>query len=298
MTRQKVEKTEKSLLRMTRRHGQTRDVLTRLFRNKLGMVGCIIVIILLILIIGAPLFTKYGINDQNYGIKFNYPSFTHILGTDQYGRDLWTRLLYGGRISMLVSIIAVAISVIFGTILGSVAGYFGGKVDLVIMRIVDILMAIPALLLAIVISAALGVGIFNTALAISISSIPVTTRMMRSTVMTIQGNEFVEAAKATGSTNIRVMFTHILPNTIAPLIVVASLSIGGNIMAISALSFVGLGMQPPTPEWGSILAEGRPYIRDFYPIIVFPALFIALTMFGFNLLGDALRDALDPRLKD
>jgi peptide/nickel transport system permease protein len=199
---------------------------------------------------------------------------------------------------MMVAVLANVISLFIGIIIGAVAGYFGGKTDLTITRVVDIIMAIPALLLAIAISAALGGGPINTALAISISGIPPGTRIMRSTVMSIKGNEFVVAARATGSKHRRVIFRHILPNTIAPLIVNATFGISSNIMAISSLSFIGLGVQPPTPEWGSILAAGRTYIRDFYPIIVFPSLFIVLTLFGFNLFGDALRDALDPRLKD
>ena len=298
VSKKKKLKIENDLAEFVRRRGQTRDVVSRLVRNKLGMVGLVIVVVLLVLIVFAGLFTKYGVNAQNFTIKLNFPSAAHIFGTDHLGRDLWTRLLYGGRISLMVSVVAVAISLGFGMILGSVSGYFGSKTDTVIMRAMDILMAIPALLLAIVISAALGTGPINTALAISISGIPPCTRMMRSTIMSIRDTEFVEAAKATGSTHLRVIFRHILPNTLAPLIVVSSLSIGGNIMAISALSFIGLGVQPPTPEWGSILADGRSYIREFYPLILFPSLFIALSMFGFNLLGDALRDALDPKLKD
>ena len=297
-SRKKKQEIEESLTEIARRRSQTGDVVAALLRNKLGMVGLVIVFILIVLVIFAGAFTRYGLNAQDFTVKLNFPSADYILGTDHLGRDLWTRLLYGGRISLMVSVIAVAISLGIGMLLGSLAGYFGAKTDTVIMRAMDILMAIPALLLAIVISAALGTGPINTALAISISGIPPSTRIMRSTIMSIRDNEFVEAARATGSGHLRVIFRHILPNTLAPLIVISSLSIGGNIMAISALSFIGLGVQPPTPEWGSILADGRSYIREFYPIIVFPSLFIALSMFGFNLLGDALRDALDPKLKD
>jgi peptide/nickel transport system permease protein len=297
-TKKKKQEIENSLVEVARRRGQTRQVISRLIRNKLGMIGLVIVFILLVLIIFAGVFTKHGINAQDFSVKLTFPSAEYIFGTDHLGRDIWTRLLYGGRISLMVSVIAVTISLGIGMILGSIAGYFGSKYDTIIMRAMDILMAVPALLLAIVISAALGTGPINTALAISISGIPPCTRIMRSTVMSIRDNEFVEAAKATGSNHLRIIFRHILPNTLAPLIVVSSLSIGGNIMAISALSFIGLGVQPPTPEWGSILADGRSYIRQFYPIILFPSLFIALAMFGFNLLGDALRDALDPKLKN
>ncbi len=282
----------------TRRRGQWRDILGRLLRNKLGTLGLIIVIVLLILVIFAGFFTKYDYFTQDFGNRFLLPSWEHPMGTDNFGRDLWSRLLYGGRISLLVAVVAVAIATGMGIVFGSIAGFFGGKTDLIITRLMDILMAIPALLLAIAISSALGSGPIKTAIAISISSIPHAARIMRSTVMSIKENEFVEAARATGSRNSRIIFKHILPNTIAPLIVNATLQLGGCIMSISGLSFIGLGVQPPTPEWGSILAAGRAYIRDFWPIIVYPSLFIVLTVFGFNLFGDALRDALDPRLKD
>jgi peptide/nickel transport system permease protein len=282
----------------SRKKGQWKDILGRLLRNKLGLTGLIIVAVLLILVIFAGVFTKYDYSFQEFGNRFANPSWQHLMGTDNFGRDLWSRLLFGGRISLMVAVLAVLISTFMGITFGSFAGYFGGKTDTVITRCMDVLMAVPALLLAIAISAALGSGPVKTAIAISISSIPHASRIMRSTVMSIKSNEFVEAAKATGSCNIRIIFKHILPNTIAPLIVSSTLSIGGCIMAISGLSFIGLGVQPPIPEWGSILAAGRTYIRDFWPIIVFPSLFIALTLFGFNLFGDALRDALDPRLKD
>jgi len=298
MSRRKQAEYIESMEAMSRKHGQGRDVFKRLIRNKLGMVGLIIVAVLLILVIFAPVFTKYDYDMQSFPEKFVYPSWDHPMGTDNFGRDLWSRLLYGGRISLLVAVFAVMFSSVFGIIIGSVAGYFGGKVDTIITRIMDILMAIPSLLLAIAISSALGSGPIKTAIAISISSIPHAARIIRSTVMSIKSNEFVEAARATGSRNSRIIFKHILPNSIAPLIVNATLQLGGSIMAISGLSFIGLGVQPPTPEWGSILAAGRTYLRDFWPIIVFPSMFIVLAVFGVNLLGDALRDALDPRLKD
>jgi peptide/nickel transport system permease protein len=262
------------------------------------MAGLIIVTLLVVLTVFAPLFTKYHYDAQDFKSRFELPSGRHIMGTDNFGRDLWTRMLYGGRISLLVAILATVSSNIVGVFIGALAGYFGNRIDTVITRVLDVILAIPPLLLAIAISSALGSGPVNTALAISLSGIPPAARIIRSTIMAIKDNEFVEAARATGSRHSRIIFRHILPNTIAPLIVGATLGIGANIMSISGLSFIGLGVQPPTPEWGSILAAGRVYIRDFWPIIVFPSLFIMLTIFGFNLFGDALRDALDPRLKD
>jgi peptide/nickel transport system permease protein len=261
------------------------------------MIGFIIVISLVILILLAPVITTYDYAEQDHPNRFTYPNAEHLMGTDNYGRDIFTRLLYGGRISLMVSLISVICSNLMGITLGSIAGYFGGRIDLTVTRILDILMAIPSLILAIAISSALGGGTLNTVLAISISGIPYSMRMTRSTIMTIKSNDFVEAARATGSRNIRIIIKHILPNSFAPVLVSATLLIGSNIMSISGLSFIGLGVQPPTPEWGSILATGREYIRDFWPIIVFPSMFIILTVFGFNLLGDGLRDSLDPKLK-
>ena len=295
--KQTIENTEE-LDDAVRKQGQWKDILRRLFKNKLGTIGFILVVVLIVLSIFAPVFTKYDPSYQDFMARFAYPSKEHIMGTDNFGRDLWSRLLYGGRISLLVAVTSVFISNFFGIIIGSYAGYFGGKADLIITRIMDVFMAVPGLLLAIAISSALGSGPLNTAIALSVSSIPHSARIMRSTILTIKSNEFVEAAIATGSRHYRVIFKHILPNTIAPLIVNATLALGGTIMGISGLSFIGLGVQPPTPEWGSILATGRQYIRDFWPIVVYPAIFIALAVFGINLFGDALRDALDPRLKD
>ena len=300
MTNKKTKKNQQisSLASMSSKKTLWGDVLSRLMRNKMGLIGMSIIFILIILIVAAPVFARYPYAEQSFAERFEYPSLRHFFGTDNYGRDIWARILYGGRNSFMIALIATLISASAGILLGSSAGYFGGKTDLIISRVLDVFMAIPSLLLAIAVSTALGSGPINTAIAISISGIPSSSRIMRSTVMSIKSNEFVEAAKATGSNDFRVIFKHILPNTVAPLIINASLSIGHGIMSISGLSFIGLGVKPPTPEWGSILNTGREFIRDFWPMTVFPALFILLTIFTFNLVGDALRDALDPRLKD
>lgn len=287
-----------ALATMARNRGSGREFLRRMLRNKIGLVGTFIVFVLIVLCAGAPLFTHWDPYAQAVIDKFIMPNSEHIMGTDDFGRDIWARLLYGGRYSLLIALGSAVISTVAGLILGSCAGYFGGKTDLIITRFLDILQAIPSLLLAIAISSALGSGPFNTMLAIAIGNIAGGARIMRSTVLSIRDNEFVEAARATGSRDARIIFVHILPNTIAPLAINASMGIGGSIGAISGLSFIGLGVQAPTPEWGSILAVGKTYIRDFWPLVLFPSLFIALTIFGFNLFGDALRDALDPKLKD
>lgn len=285
-------------LEITRKRSQWADIASRLSRSKVGMFGFSIVVILLILVIFAPLFTRHDPALQDLTNKFAPPSSEHLMGTDNFGRDLWSRLLYGGRISLLIAFFSTLLSCICGLTIGSISGYFGGKLDIIINRILDVMMAIPGLLLAIAISTALGSSPFNTVLAISVAGIPPSARLMRATVMSIKSNEYVEAAIATGSNNIRIILLHIIPNAIAPMLLTATMSIGGGIMQISGLSFLGLGVMPPTPEWGSILNAGRPFLRDFWPIIVFPAMFITLTVLGFNLFGDALRDALDPRLKD
>ena len=297
-TRAQKEKIAQDLADMARRKPQAGGVWRRLLRNKLGMLGFIIVAVLVILCVFANLFTKYPYDLQQFEHRFEFPNAQFWLGADNFGRDLWSRLLYGGRVSLLVALLATLISGGLGAVLGAIAGYFGGKTDMAVTRVMDVLMAVPGILMAISISVALGSGPINTALAISISGIPYGTRIMRSTVMSIKGNDFVEAAKATGFRPARLIFRHIVPNTISPLLVQSTLMIGGNIMVISGLSFVGLGVMAPTPEWGSILVAGRQYIREFWPIVLFPSVFIMLTLFGFNLFGDALRDALDPRLKD
>jgi peptide/nickel transport system permease protein len=283
---------------MTRKRTQWRDIARRLIKNKLAVVGLVIVVVLLVLVVFAGLFTRYQYDAQDFVSKFSFPSWSHLMGTDNFGRDIWTRLLYGGRISLLVAVLSVAFSLAIGIVLGATAGYFGGKYEVIVTRLLDIMMAIPALLLAIAISAVLGSGPLNTAIAIATAGISPSARIIRSTVMSIKGQEFVEAARATGSSHLRVIFRHIMPNSLAPLIVDSTLRIGYSIMAISGLSFIGLGVQPPIPEWGSILASGREFIRQFWPMTVFPGIFIALTLFGFNLFGDGLRDALDPKLKN
>lgn len=280
-----------------KKRSQWGDIWKRLRRNKLAMVGLAIVVLLVLVVIFADVIAPYDYAAQDPTSRMVFPCAEHLLGTDNYGRDLLSRIIYGGRISLLVALLAVGISLVLGCFLGATAGYFGGWYEVIIMRLMDMLMAIPGILMAVSISAALGGGVFNTALAISVSGIPSYARLMRATVMSIRNQEYVEAARALGSKHMRIIFRQILPNTLAPLIVDTTLRIGMNILQISSLSFIGLGVQPPTPEWGSIMANGRNYIRDFYPLVTFPGIAIMLTLFGFNLFGDGLRDALDPKLK-
>ena len=278
-------------------HSQWLDVWRRLRRNKLAMVGMVIAIALVLMAIFAPLIAPYDYSAQDIPNALQYPSLAHPFGTDNYGRDILSRLIYGGRISLLVSLIATAISLLFGCFLGSISGFLGGWVDTLIMRIIDIMMAIPGILLAVVISSMLGGGVWQTAVAISFGGIAGVTRLVRAQALTVRGQEYVEASRAAGAGTAYIILKNILPNCMAPIIVNTTMSIGGNIMMISSLSFVGLGVQPPIPEWGAILNAGRAYVRTFWPLITFPGICIALTMFGFNVFGDGLRDALDPKLK-
>ena len=280
-----------------RKRSQWKDIWRRLRRNKLAMVGMILVLILIVAAVFAKQLAPYDPAQQDLAHSLEMPSRAHLLGTDDYGRDILSRIIYGGRISLLVAILAIAFSLVMGGILGVSAGYFGGKYDGVIMRLMDVMMAIPGFLLAVCVSSALGTGVQNTAIAIGIGCVPGYARLMRALVLSIRDQEYVEAARITGSSDWRIMLKHIVPNILSPIIVESTLRVGACILMISSLSFIGLGVQPPDAEWGSMLSAGRQYIRTFWPIVTFPGLAIMVTLFGFNLFGDGLRDALDPRLK-
>lgn len=279
------------------RHSQAADIWKRFKRNKLAMCGMIIAVILVLIAVFANVIAPYGVSDIDYSQRLVLPCKAHWFGTDNYGRDLLTRVIYGGRVSLLISLMGLIISLVLSIGLGATAGYFGGKYESFIMRLCDILMCIPGMLLAVSISALLGVGIFNTAIAIALAGVAPGIRMIRATVLQIRNQEYVEAAIATGSSHFRIIFKQILPNTLSPLIVDSTLRIGGNILQISGLSFIGLGVQPPTAEWGSIMSAGQSFITTFWPMITFPGIAIMVTVFAFNVMGDGLRDALDPRMK-
>ena len=295
--RRRKQKREAEIVGMVGHTSQFRETLLRLTRNKLAMLGTILVIIIVLSAIFADFIAPYDYDEAIIIEKFTMPCLAHPLGTDNFGRDILSRIIYGGRVSLLVSLLGVGIALVIGGLLGAVAGYVGGKLEGFIMRIMDILMAVPGFLLAVSISAAMGPGVMPTAIAIAICGVPSYARIIRASFMTVKDQEFVEAAKATGSGHLNIIFRQIFPNILAPVIVDTTLRIGGNILMISSLSFIGLGVQPPTPEWGSMLSAGRTYIRDFWPLVTFPGLAIMVTLFGFNLFGDGLRDALDPRLK-
>lgn len=270
----------------------------RLKRSKMAMCGLVIIGLLFITAIFAEFIAPYPYAQQNLKETFQYPSIRHLFGTDDFGRDIFSRIVYGARISLEVGFLSVGISIIIGGFLGAIAGYYGGKLDQLIMRSMDILLSIPSILLAISIVAALGPGLVNLMIAVGISSIPRYARIVHASVLTIRDYEFVEAARAVGSSDLRIIFKHILPNCLAPLIVQSTLGVATAIIVAAALSFIGLGIQPPVPEWGAMLSGGRSFIRNYWFMTVFPGMAIMITVFGLNLLGDGLRDALDPKLKN
>ena len=282
-----------------KKRSQWVEVWRRLKRNKMAVLGLIILIILVLLAVFADVIANYDnvVIKQNLAHRLQGPSAAHWLGTDEFGRDIFARLVHGTRVSLQVGIVAVGISIVIGGILGAVAGYYGGKLDNTIMRIMDIFLAVPSILLAIAIVSALGPSIINLMLAISISSVPSYARIVRASVLSIRDQEFIEAAKAIGASNTRIIFRHIIPNSLAPVIVQATLGVASAILSTAGLSFIGLGIQPPAPEWGSMLSGGRQYLRYVWWVTTFPGVAIMITILSLNLLGDGLRDALDPRLK-
>ena len=271
----------------------------RFRKNKLAMAGLFLLLLMMLAILAAPLYVPYEqVVKQNIVDKFTPPCAEYWFGTDQFGRDLFARIVYGGRISLFMGLAVVAISFVAGCALGGAAGYFGGKVDSGIMRIVDMFMAIPAMLLSMAVVAALGTGVDKLLVALSISQIPRFTRVVRSSIMTLRNQEFVEAAKCCGTSSARIILKHILPNGMGPVIVSATLTLGQVILSIASLGFLGIGVSSPTPEWGTILSENKVHIR-YYPYLgLIPGICIALAVMAVNFIGDGLRDALDPRTKN
>lgn len=282
-----------------RRRSQMTEIWRRMRRNKLAMVGLVIVSILIVVAIFANQIADYNTVaiKQNVIERLQGPSAEHWAGTDEFGRDIFARLVHGARISLLVGVVAVCIALITGGILGAIAGYFGGTADNVIMRIMDIFLSIPILLLAIMIVAAMGSSMVNLMIAIGLASMPTFARIVRASVLSVKDQEFVEAARAIGAKNHHIILRHIMPNCLSPIIVQATLRVATAILSTASLSFISLGIQAPAPEWGAMLASGRAYIRDAPHIVIIPGLLIMITILALNLLGDGLRDALDPKLK-
>ncbi|MBQ6595848.1 MAG: ABC transporter permease [Clostridia bacterium] len=269
----------------------------RLTQNRAAMISLGIMGVFLICALFPSVVAGYGYDDQNYAEAFMAPCRQHPFGTDNLGRDILSRIIWGARMSLFISITSVLVGLLIGGAFGATAAFFGGRVDDVIMRMLDVLLAIPSMLLAIGLAAAFGSGMFNLIMAIAISDVPRFARIVRSSIMTVKDNEYVQAAVSIGNGNLRLLLRHMLPNALAPIIVQGTLGIAGGILSTSGLSFLGLGIQPPTPEWGLMLSQARQYIRGNWWIVTFPGITIMVAIGAINLLGDGLRDALDPRLK-
>ena len=267
----------------------------KMLRRKEAVVGFSVLVILAVLSIVSPLFTKYSYS-QLGDLPNLLPSADHWFGTDSMGRDIFARVLYGGRYSLPIGIISVGISAGGGLVLGAIAGFFGGKADMLIMRFLDIFHSIPQVLLAVIVSTVLGPGLFQTVFAVGIGGIPNFARTIRAQILSVRGLEYVEAAESINCSKARIIFRHVIPNSITPFIVHCSLAMANGLIVASTLSYIGLGVQPPTPEWGAMLSDARLVVRQYPTQMLFPGIFIMGTVMSFNLLGDALRDTLDPKL--
>ena len=276
------------------------DVGRRFIRNNKTIIGLVMLAIIVLMCLYGMIFLDYETQVINQDIpnKLQTPSLAHLFGTDDLGRDIFNRIVYGARYSLFIGFSATIISLSVGSILGCIAGYFGGKTDNIIMRLTDVFIAIPSTLMAIAVVSALGPNFANLIIAIALGDIPGYARIIRSSVLSIRDNEFVEASVAVGGSSIHIMAQHIFPNTLAALIVQATLGVGYVIIAASGLSYLGLGVMPPAPEWGAMLSEAQAQIRYFPHQVLFPGIAIVVTVLALNLLGDALRDAIDPTLKD
>ena len=281
------------------KNSQFKDMVRRLFKNKAAVAGLFFLIFLILMAIFADALFDYNTQciNQNIPERLQWPSAQHLFGTDEYGRDLLIRIVFGSRISLSIGFIAVLFGLIVGGVLGAVAGFFGGKIDNIIMRLCDVFLAVPMMLMAIVIVAALGASIVNLVIALSISSVPTFARIVRSAVLTVRDMDYVEAARAIGVKTPRILARYILPNCMGPIIVQTTLRVAATISNTAALSFLGLGVKAPQPEWGALLSSGREFIRDSGYLACIPGICIMLTILALNLLGDGLRDALDPRLR-
>ncbi len=282
------------------------DAWHRFKKNKVAVAGMVFVLILVVISIATlvidwvtagEIYNNY-VTKTNLPMKLAGPSLEHIFGCDEYGRDILFRLLWGTRYSLFIGIVSILIALVGGGFLGAIAGFYGGKVDNVIMRVMDVFLSIPSMVMAIAIVTALGNSIFNLLLSIAVPQIPRLARIVRASVMSVRDREFVEAARAVGADDGLIIFKYIIPNALAPIIVQASLTVGSAILSIAGLSFLGIGVEPPAPEWGSILNAARTYMRDAWHISVIPGLMIMITVLSLNLAGDGLRDALDPKMKN
>lgn len=277
-------------------HGK--EVMQRLCKNRMAIAGLVFILFLFLVAAFADLIAPYDYAAQDFTATFRWPGAGHLLGTDNLGRDILTRLIYGTRISLKIALLSVAISSVIGITLGAIAGYYGGIIDNLLMRFLDIYQSIPVLILSIAIATSLGPGVTNTIIALAISVCPQYARLMRASIMTVRDKEYIEAAKSINAGDGRIILRHVVPNALSPMIVSITMSIGSSMLTAATLSFVGLGAQPPSPEWGAMLTAAKTYIRDYPYMITAPGVCIMLSVLSFNVLGDGLRDALDPRLKN
>jgi peptide/nickel transport system permease protein len=287
-----------SLAQTASSSGLMQDAFRRLWRNPGAIAGAIVLTAMIVVSVFAPVIAPYDPIAQDSSAIRAAPSADHPFGADTFGRDIFSRVLYGGRMSLPVGFVAVGITAVVGVALGLIAGYYGGRIDTVVMRWVDLMLAFPGILLAMSLVAILGTSLFNLMLAVGIAAIPEYTRVVRGTVLSAREAEYVTAARVSGTRDRAIVLRHILPNVLPPVIVLATLGIAGAIILGSTLSFLGLGIKPPTPEWGNMLSDGRSMIRHQWWVSFFPGLAIMLTVLAINLLGDGLRDALDPRLRN
>ena len=280
-----------------RKRSRIGEIWRRLKKNKAAVVSLFVIIFIVLVAIFADFIAPYPFDEQDYTKIFAMPSSENLLGTDRLGRDLLSRIIYGARQSLQLGVFATATAACLGILVGSIAGFYGGWTDNIIMRLLDIYQSIPMFLLTVTLAAIMGPSLRNAILAIGISMIPGPARLMRASILMVREQEYIEAARAIKARNHRIIRKHILPNAIAPLIVSITMSIGMNILAGAGLSFIGLGAQPPIPEWGALVSDARNVMRDHGRLAMYPGICIMITVLAFNLLGDGLRDALDPRLK-
>ncbi len=283
----------------TRKHAQLAEIWRRYRKNKTAVVGLVILMFILFIVIFADLIVPYSKCIEQVGAeRLQPPSLQHFFGTDEYGRDLFARVIHGARYSLFIGVATSLMALVIGAILGASAGYFGGIVDNVICRIMDVFMCVPPILLSLAVVAALGSNLRNLIIAITISCIPGNVRLIRSVVLTVAEQDYVEAAKSYGTNNARIIFRYVLPNAVGPIIVNTTMAISDMILSAAGLSFIGMGIQPPSPEWGALLSSAQTFIFSSPYLLIFPGIFIVLTSLSFNLVGDGLTDALDPKLKD
>ena len=282
-----------------RKHSQLKEFWRRFRKNKTAIIGLAILTVIVCIALFADLIVPFSKCIEQIGSdRLQPPNPAHWFGTDELGRDLFSRVVHGARYSLFVGVVTSLIALVIGSVLGASAAYFGGMVDNVIMRIIDVFMCVPPILLSLAVVSALGTSLRNLIIAITISCIPGNTRLIRSVVMTVAEQDYVEAARSYGTSNARIIFRYVLPNAMGPIIVNTTMMISDMILSAAGLSFIGMGIQPPTPEWGALLSNAQTYIFTAPYMLFFPGIFIILTSLSFNLVGDGLTDALDPKLKD